>query len=409
MLRGKKILIGITGSIAAYKIPYLVRLLKKEEAEVTVILTDTAKDFVTPLTLATLSGNAVLSTPYKEETGEWNNHVTMGVESDLFLIAPASAATLSKLASGLADNLLVTTYLASRCPIFIAPAMDVDMYRHSATQQNIEILRNRGHLIIDPGEGDLASGLKGAGRLEEPDVIFRMIKDFFLTQQHLDGKNILITAGPTHEPIDPVRYIGNHASGKMGVALAEEAAAMGAKVTLVCGPMTSYPESKWLHVIKVETAQQMLNACLQQAPNNDIIIKSAAVADFTPQTPAIEKIKKTNIIPTAIPLKPTTDILAELGKIKKEHQIIVGFALETEHVLENAAAKLHAKNMDFIVINDAKQKGAGFNHNTNIITLMFPDGKTVAYDKKPKRLVARDILNAVANIVKQKQQLDKQP
>jgi len=403
MLKGKKILIGITGSIAAYKIPYLVRLLKKEGAEVKVILTPTAFDFVTPLTLSTLSENPVLSAPYKKENGEWTNHVNLGISSDLFLIAPASAATLAKLANGIADNLLTTTYLAARCPVFIAPAMDVDMFRHPATQDNINTLRQRGHRIIDPAEGDLASGLKGAGRLEEPDNILKIIKNFFLTTQNLNGKKVLVTAGATREPIDPVRFISNHSSGKMGLAIAEEAASMGAKVTLICGKMENLHESKWIRVIKTETAQEMLNACLEHAPEHDIIIKAAAVADFTPQEVAPEKIKKGASAPKTIELKPTIDILAELGKRKQSHQILVGFALETENVTDNAARKLHNKNLDMIVVNDATKEGAGFYSDTNIITLLFPDGTASAFEKKPKRLVARDILCAVADIIKQNQ------
>ncbi|MCL2042383.1 MAG: bifunctional phosphopantothenoylcysteine decarboxylase/phosphopantothenate--cysteine ligase CoaBC [Bacteroidales bacterium] len=399
MLKGKKILIGITGSIAAYKMPYLVRLLKKEGAEVTVILTPTAFDFVTPLTLSTLSENPVLSAPYKKENGEWTNHVTLGITSDLFLIAPASASTLAKLANGIADNLLITTYLAARCPVFIAPAMDVDMFRHPATQNNIDTLRQRGHLIIDPAEGDLASGLKGAGRLEEPENIFKIIQDFFLTKQNLNGKKVLVTAGSTCEPIDPVRFIGNHSSGKMGVAIAEEAASMGATVTLICGKMTNIHESKWIRVIKTETAQEMLNACLEHAPDNDVIIKAAAVADFTPQQVSSEKIKKDGNALKTIELKPTVDILAALGKQKRKDQILVGFALETENVIANATRKLHDKNLDLIVVNDATQEGAGFHCNTNIITLLFPDGTTSAFEKKPKRLVARDILSAVCAII----------
>lgn len=396
MLKGKKILIGISGSIAAYKMPFLVRLLKKEGAEVTIILTPTAFDFVTPLTLSTLSENAVLCDPYNKQTGEWTNHVNLGISSDLFLIAPASASTLSKLSNGLADNLLVTTYLAARCPIFIAPAMDVDMFRHPATQENIEILRKRGHTIIDPGEGDLASGLKGAGRLEEPENILKIIKDFFLTTQHLHGKKILVTAGPTYEPIDPVRFIGNYSSGKMGIALAEEAAAMGAKVTLICGPVAQYPESKWIRLVKVQTATEMLDACLEHFPENDITIKAAAVADFTPESPAPEKIKKGQEDAPHIKLKPTTDILAELGKRKKSDQTLIGFALETENILENAARKLKAKNLDFIVVNNAKEPGAGFNVDTNRVTLLYPDGQQQSFEQKPKRLVARDILIAAS-------------
>jgi phosphopantothenoylcysteine decarboxylase/phosphopantothenate--cysteine ligase len=399
MLKGKKILIGITGSIAAYKIPYLVRLLKKEGAEAIIILTPTAFDFVTPLTLSTLSGNPVLSTPYKKDNGEWTNHVSLGLSSDLFLIAPASAATLAKLAGGIADNLLTTTYLAVRCPIFIAPAMDIDMFRHPATQNNINVLRQRGHLIIDPAEGDLASGLKGAGRLEEPENILKIIKDFFLTAQNLSGKKVLVTAGSTCEPIDSVRFIGNHSSGKMGMAIAEEAAAMGATVTLVCGKMTNEYESKWIRTVKAETAQEMLNVCLEHAPAHDIIIKAAAVADFTPQHVSAEKIKKGKNNLKTIELKPTVDILAELGKQKRKNQTLVGFALETENVMKNAGSKLHNKNLDMIVINDAKQEGAGFHSDTNIVTLLFPDGTTSAFEKKPKRMVARDILCAVANII----------
>jgi phosphopantothenoylcysteine decarboxylase/phosphopantothenate--cysteine ligase len=395
MLRGKKIIIGITGSIAAYKIPLLVRLLVKEGAEVQTILTENARDFVTPLTLSTLSRRPALTIPFDPIDGTWHSHVEMGLWADLMLVAPASAATLSKMATGLADNLLVTTYLSAKCPVFFAPAMDLDMFKHPSTGHNIKTLISRGHKQIAPQVGELASGLTGAGRMEEPEKMFEIIQQYFASAQQFAGKHFLITAGPTYESIDPVRFIGNYSSGQMGFALAEVAAERGATVTLVAGPVHQQVHHAAIKRIDVVSADEMLKAVADNFASADVTIMSAAVADFKPKKVATEKIKKHNQ-PSVIELQPTTDILAKLGKEKKPHQLLIGFALETENEVENATKKLSNKNLDMIVLNSLRDKGAGFGTDTNKVTLIDRNRKVTEYALKAKAEVAADILDAVA-------------
>lgn len=398
MLRGRKILIGITGSIAAYKIPYLIRLLVKEGAEVQVIMTENARDFVTPLTLSTLSKRPALTYPFNPVDGSWNNHVEMGGWADLMLIAPASAATLSKMASGLADNLLVTTYLSAKCPVFFAPAMDLDMYKHPTTQRNIGQLVAFGHRLIEPQVGELASGLCGAGRMEEPENILQVINAFFLTGSQLTGKTVLVTAGPTYESIDPVRFIGNHSSGLMGFSIALEAANRGAEVTLITGPTHLDVGNKLIKRVDVTTAKEMFEKTTSAFNSADITIMSAAVADFTPAHPAEKKIKKTGQSPV-IQLTPTKDVLATLGKVKRNDQMLVGFALETDNELENALKKINTKNLDLIVLNSLRDKGAGFGTETNKITILDRNGGITDYPLKTKAEAAIDILDKVLEML----------
>lgn len=398
MLKGKKILIGITGSIAAYKIPYLVRLLVKEGVEVQVVMTENARHFVTPLTLSTLSKRPVFTYPFDEKDGTWNSHVDMGNWADMMIIAPASASTLGKMASGIADNLLVATYLSAKCPVFFAPAMDLDMYRHPTTTRNVEILQSFGHRLIEPQVGELASGLCGAGRMEEPENILEVIRDHFKKKLQFKGKKFLITAGPTYEYIDPVRFIGNFSSGQMGYALAREAANRGADVTLVSGPTNIEIAHTAIRLIKVISASQMYDATIAAFPGNQVTIMSAAVADFTPEEKAEKKIKKENAL-NAIRLVPTKDILASAGKLKKKYQILVGFALETDQEIENAQKKLHNKNLDIIVLNSLNDRGAGFGVATNKITILDKAGNQVKFGLKPKREVASDILDKIAELI----------
>lgn len=394
-LQNKKIILGITGSIAAYKTPYLVRHLVKEGADVEVVMTDSARDFVTPLSLSTVSNHPVHWKPFNKEDGSWDSHIEMGTTADLLIIAPASANTLAKMVSGQADNLLLATYLAATCPVMIAPAMDLDMYKHPATQGNIEILKNREVKLIQPQDGELASGLVGCGRMEEPEVIREKVVDFFLTQNRFSKKKVLITAGPTYENIDPVRFIGNHSSGKMGIALAEEFAAQGAEVTLLAGPgapPVSHPNIKRFDFI---SARELLEKTISNYKNADVVVMAAAVADYTPELAAKEKIKKAGEALT-LKLKPTVDILKKLGEIK-EHQFLVGFALETENAEQHAIQKLQNKNADLLVLNRADAKsGSGFGVNTNQITIFSRQGEKTSYDVKPKTKVAIDIVNAVA-------------
>jgi len=398
LLKGKKILIGITGSIAAYKIPYLVRLLVKEGVEVQVVMTENARHFVTPLTLSTLSKRPVFTYPFDEKDGTWNSHVDMGNWADMMIIAPASASTLGKMASGIADNLLVATYLSAKCPVFFAPAMDLDMYRHPTTTRNVEILQSFGHRLIEPQVGELASGLCGAGRMEEPENILEVIRDHFKKKLQFKGKKFLITAGPTYEYIDPVRFIGNFSSGQMGYALAREAANRGADVTLVSGPTNIEIAHTAIRLIKVISASQMYDATIAAFPGNQVTIMSAAVADFTPEEKAEKKIKKENAL-NAIRLVPTKDILASAGKLKKKYQILVGFALETDQEIENAQKKLHNKNLDIIVLNSLNDRGAGFGVATNKITILDKAGNQVKFGLKPKREVASDILDKIAELI----------
>ncbi len=396
MLTGKKILLGITGSIAAYKIPLLVRLLKKDGADVRVVMTPSAKDFVTPLTLSTLSGNPVLSHGFDEQTGKWDSHVELGLWADLFVVAPASANTMAKMAYGMADNYLLTVCLSAKCPIMFAPAMDLDMYKHPATQQNIKTLIERGCIFVAPSSGELASGLCGEGRMEEPQKIYERIKSFFQTKQNFKGKKVLITAGPTYEAIDPVRFIGNHSSGLMGIEIARAFADQGAEVTLVLGPSNISVNKKNVNVLPVTSAKEMYEAVTALFPKTDIAVLSAAVADFRPEVVADQKIKKNPDNDTfTIKLVKTEDILKSVGSIKTENQTVVGFALETENGLENAKKKLHTKNIDFIVLNEMNESGVGFKTKTNKVSIITKNDQVTTYDLKPKNEVALDILNAI--------------
>ena len=393
-MQGKHILIGVTGGIAAYKTAYLIRDLVKRGAEVKVIMTEKAKAFITPLTLATLSRNPILVDFFDPTNGAWNSHVSLGLWADAYVIAPATANTIAKMAHGIADNLLTTTYLSARCPIFVAPAMDLDMYAHPTTQENIEYLKNKGVNIIDAASGFLASGLEGKGRMAEPEEISERVSAFFNSKRELSGKKVLITAGPTHEKIDPVRFIGNHSSGKMGYALAEECASRGADVYLVSGPVQIKAKHPNIKTISVESAQEMYEASNKEFDTSDICILCAAVADFRPETQADEKIKreKDDLV---IRLKPTQDIAASLGAKKKDNQIIVGFALETNNEAENAQGKLIRKNLDFIVLNSLKDANACFGYDTNKITIIEKNGNSEAFCLKSKTEVAKDIIDKI--------------
>ena len=393
-MQGKHILIGVTGGIAAYKTAYLIRDLVKRGAEVKVIMTEKAKAFITPLTLATLSKNPILVDFFDPTNGAWNSHVSLGLWADAYVIAPATANTIAKMAHGIADNLLTTTYLSARCPVFVAPAMDLDMYAHPTTQENISYLKSKGVNIIDAGSGFLASGLEGKGRMAEPEEIAEQVSNYFTSTQELKGKKVLITAGPTHEKIDPVRFIGNHSSGKMGYALAEECAARGAEVTLVSGPVQIKAKHPNIKTISVESAGEMFEAASDEFDSANITILCAAVADFRPETQAEEKIKreKDDLV---IRLKPTQDIAANLGARKREDQILVGFALETNNEAENAQGKLKRKNLDFIVLNSLKDANACFGYDTNKITIIEKNGNTQAFELKSKTEVAKDIIDKV--------------
>lgn len=398
MLKGKKILIGITGGIAAYKIPLLIRLLVKDGAEVQVIVTPSAKDFVTPLTLATLSGNPVQHTSFDTDTGEWNSHVKLGMWADLFIIAPLTANSMAKMRQGIADNFLLTVYLSARCPIMFAPAMDLDMYKHQATQENIEALQQRGHILIEPTHGELASGLCGEGRMEEPAEIFAMIKRFFEIKKTFSGKKVLISAGPTIEAIDPVRYISNHSSGLMGIQLANNFSEKGAEVFLVLGPTHLKVDNPNINVCGVSSAAEMYDQCMMHFQHCDIAVMSAAVADFTPVNISDKKTKKSNEN-LVLELMPTKDILLQLGKLKRPEQFLAGFALETDHPIENAIAKLRAKNLDLIVLNSLSDPGAGFNHTTNKVTIIDKNDNIQPFPLKSKKEVADDITNAIKSIL----------
>lgn len=399
MLSGKKILIGITGSIAAYKIPLLVRLLKKAGAEVQVIMTPMAAEFVTPLTLSTLTGRPVLTDFFDKGDGSWHSHVELGMWADLYLVAPLSANTMGKMVAGIADNLLLTTVLSARCPLFFAPAMDLDMYRHPTTQDNVRRLLDYGYELIEPTKGELASGLKGFGRLEEPEVIFNKILAYFAKKQPLAGKKCLVTAGPTYELIDPVRFIGNFSSGLMGVEIAQALAQKGADVHLVLGPSPIQVDHPRIHVTHVITADEMYRACMAVFPETDIAVMAAAVADFKPEDPKNEKIKKSDGF-SAITLKPTTDILKALGEMKHKGQLIVGFALETTDELANAEKKLREKNLDMVVLNSLNDPGAGFGHKTNKITLIDTRNQIRTFELKSKAEVAEDITVAILDLKK---------
>ncbi len=394
MLKGKKILIGITGSIAAYKIPLLVRLLVKEQAEVKVIMTESAKDFVTPLTLATLTKNPVLSEAFDRTTGSWNSHVELGLWADLFLIAPVSANTLAKLAHGIADNYLLTVYLSARCPVLFAPAMDLDMYKHESTQSNISSLLKRGHQLLAPASGELASGLCGEGRMMEPDNIFNELKLVFRRQKTFNGKRILVTAGPTHEAIDPVRFIGNHSSGKMGVEIALAFAEAGASVKLVLGPSAIRVDHPSIEVLPVTSAQEMHDACLALFAGSDITVMSAAVADYKVAEVADRKIKKTDEN-LNLSLVKNPDILKKLGEQKQFGQYLVGFALETDNELEHAKQKLDTKQLDMIVLNSLADSGAGFGTNTNKVTCLTKEGQQIDFELQSKNELARKLIQLI--------------
>lgn len=392
MLKGKHIILGVTGSIAAYKAASLVRLLVKEGAEVKVVMTPLAKEFITPLTMATLSKNPILVDFYNPENGDWHSHVALGLWADLYLIAPASANTIGKMAAGIADNLLLTTYLSAKCPVVVAPAMDLDMYRHPATQRNLEVLRSYGNMIVEPESGELASGLVGKGRMEEPERIAEFVKEYFQGRQDLQGKKILVTAGPTYEKIDPVRFIGNYSSGKMGFALAEELAGRGAEVVLVAGPVDLSVRHPAIRRVDVESAAEMRDAAVAEFPKCDAAILSAAVADFTPKTRADEKIKRGKE-DMRLELVPTHDIAADLGRMKRHGQVLAGFALETNDEENNALSKLRRKNFDFIVLNSLNDKGAGFGVDTNKVTIIDKEENKREYALKSKREVAGDIVD----------------
>ena len=394
MLKGKKILIGITAGIAAYKIPFLIRLLIKEGAAVKVVMTAEACDFVTPLTLSVLSQNPVSIEPFSPANGTWHSHIELGSWADAFVIAPLTANTMAKMATGITDNLLLATYLAARCPVFYAPSMDVDMYHHKTTQQNISTLQSHGNILIAPNAGELASGLTGMGRLEEPQKIVEILQSYFSKKQSLTGKKVLISSGPTIEPIDPVRFISNHSSGRMGNALAIEAAARGANVILVSGPVNKYPEHPSIQVFKVTTADEMHDRCMNLFEQADIMIMAAAVADYTPQNPEPEKIKKKEKS-FSLNLVKTKDILADLGKQKKKGQLLIGFALETNNEIINAMNKLHTKNLDFIVLNSLNDTGAGFGLETNKISIIGKSQVISEFQLKSKSEVAVDIFNVI--------------
>lgn len=397
-LKGKRIVLGITGSIAAYKACVLIRELIKAGAEVQAVMTPSAKEFITPLTISTLTHKPVISEFFDRRDGSWHSHVDIGLWADAMIIAPATASSIAKMANGVADNMLITTYLSMRAPVFVAPAMDVDMFSHTATQKNIKTLRSYGNIIIEPETGELASGLEGKGRMEEPAVIAKSLEAYFKSQNQLKGTRVLITAGPTYEKIDPVRFIGNYSSGKMGYALAEECAERGAEVELVSGPVSINLNRANIHITKVESAAQMYAAAVNAFPKTDIAILCAAVADFTPRETKDVKIKREKG-DMAIQLVPTKDIAAELGRMKKESQFMVGFALETNDETNNAINKLKAKKLDFIVLNSLNDKGAGFSVDTNKITIISDTSK-YEYPLKPKREVAKDIIDKICELYK---------
>ncbi len=394
MLKGKKFILGISGGIAAYKCASLARLLVKEGAEVQVIMTKLAKQFITPLTMATLTKRPILVEFFNPENGEWNSHVDSGLWADAMIVAPATANTMGKMANGIADNLLITTYLSARCPVFVAPTMDLDMYQHPSTQRNMNTLRSYGNHLIEPNSGELASGLVGKGRMAEPEEVVASLKTFFAQKEcgDLSGKKVLVSAGPTHEKIDPVRFIGNYSSGKMGYAIAEELAQRGALVTLVSGPSSLEVKHPNIERVDVVSAGDMLEACQQSFDVMDGAIMSAAVADYTPAVKADEKMKR-KAENMSINLVATTDIAAALGQKKTDEQVLVGFALETQDELANARKKLEKKNLDFIVLNSLADKGAGFNSATNKITIIDKYNKMKEFPLKAKTEVACDIVD----------------
>jgi phosphopantothenoylcysteine decarboxylase/phosphopantothenate--cysteine ligase len=399
-LGNKKIIVGISGSIAAYKAAYLIRALIKKGAEAQVVITPAGKEFITPLTLATLSRRPVISEFFSQRDGSWHSHVDLGLWADLMLVAPATAATIGKMANGIADNMLVTTYLSCKAPVFVAPAMDLDMFAHPSTQQNLERLRSFGNYIIEPTQGELASCLEGKGRMEEPDNIVGQLERFFASANELQKKKILITAGPTYEKIDPVRFIGNYSSGKMGFALAEECARRGAEVTLLTGPVALTAAHPAIKRIDIESAEEMYRAAIESFPHMDAAILCAAVADYRPETIAPEKIKRENKEDMCLRLVANKDIAAALGTIKRQGQILAGFALETDNETANAESKLRRKNLDFIVLNSLRDPGAGFKLDTNKISILDKQGEVSRYALKSKIEAASDIVNKMVTLLK---------
>lgn len=392
-MEGKKIILGITGSIAAYKAAGLIRSFVKKGAEVQVVMTPAAKEFITPLTLATLIRKPVISEFFSNRDGSWNSHVDLGLWADVMLIAPATAATIGKMANGIADNMLVTTYLSCKAPVFVAPAMDLDMFKHASTQQNLQRLRSFGNRIIEPADGELASRLIGKGRMEEPDKIVDILDNFFVTQNDLRKKKIVITAGPTFEKIDPVRFIGNYSSGKMGFALAEECAQRGAEVTLIAGPVALQTVHPHIQRVNIESAEEMYTTTTKAFRQADIAILCAAVADYRPQEQKDEKIKREHDETLSLSLVRNKDIAAALGKEKRENQLVVGFALETNDGIANANEKLARKNLDMIILNSLQDKGAGFQYDTNKVTIIDRKGNVQALPLKSKKEVATEIVD----------------
>ncbi|OCX50707.1 phosphopantothenoylcysteine decarboxylase [Mucilaginibacter sp. PPCGB 2223] len=398
MLDGKKIVLGVCGSIAAYKSAILVRLLVKAGASVQLVMTKDATNFITPLTLATLSKKPLLTDYFAPETGEWNNHVELGLWADMLIIAPATANTIAKMANGLCDNLLTAVYLSAKCPVYVAPAMDLDMWKHRSTVNNLDKLKAYGNIFIPPGYGELASGLIGEGRMAEPEEIVTFISDDLKKKLPLANQKVLVTAGPTYEAIDPVRFLGNHSSGKMGFAIADAMAALGADVTLVSGPSNQKTKHSSIKRIDVISAAQMLEVCMEQFATARICVMSAAIADYTPVTVADQKIKKQADVFT-IELKKTTDVLKTLGQNKQPGQILIGFALETNDEEKHAVEKLHKKNLDFIVLNSLNDAGAGFKTDTNKITIIDRDLHKTSYELKTKNEAARDICNKIIELI----------
>lgn len=396
-LKGKHIILGICGGIAAYKCASLARLLIKAGAEVQVIMTPAAKEFITPLTMSTLTGKPVISEFFTANTGQWNSHVDLGLWADAMLIAPATASTIGKMANGVADNMLVTTYLSAKSQVFIAPSMDLDMMRHPSTVRNIELLKSYGNIIIEPAEGELASHLIGKGRMEEPENILKIL-DYYFTPKDLQGQHFLVTAGPTFEKIDPVRFIGNYSSGKMGYALANEAAARGAEVTIVSGPVDIKDVNPGVKIVKIESAHQMLEQCEKIFPSVDCAIMCAAVADYAPVAQHETKIKREKDEIPVIHLMKNPDIAATLGKAKRAGQLLVGFALETDNEEVNAVDKLHRKNLDMIVLNSLKDAGAGFGTDTNKVTIFTSTGRQSQFALKSKTDVATDIVDTIVSL-----------
>ncbi len=397
MLKGKKIILGVSGGIAAYKTVILARLLVKSGAEVQVIMTPNAKEFITPLTMSTITSKPVISDFFTANTGEWHSHVNLGLWADAMVVAPATASTIAKMAHGVADNMLITTYLSSKSPIFVAPAMDLDMMRHPTTVHNLELLKSYGNHVIEPTEGELASHLVGKGRMEEPENILKVLSDYFATTEDMAGRRVLITAGPTVENIDPVRFISNHSSGKMGYAIAEECANRGAEVTLVSGPVSLSTANERITVVPVTTAIEMHESVMARCEESDVVVLCAAVADYRAEQVCDKKMKRGSTNTLTIKLVENPDIAKAVGAKRHDGQILVGFALETDNEEEHARAKLEKKNLDMIVLNSLQDKGAGFGTDTNKVKILERNGAINAYECKSKKMVAKDIVDIVVN------------